>query len=154
MIALINDLAFSVGPTLVGGETLDLQYSNFDVEHVGEEAILDMIRKKTGALYEFSGRAGAMVGINQYDLNSPIVRSLSQYAVNCGIAFQLQDDILGLVGTQKELGKPIGSDIREGKRTAIVDFALRQASDGEKSQLLQTLVSSGNMCSFHRDTLN
>lgn len=139
VLSLINDLTLGVGPTLVEGETLDLQFSRFDVGSLGDEAIVDMLRRKTGALFEFAGATGAMIGLNQYDRQLPLVKALSNYALNCGIAFQLQDDILGILGDEQTLGKPIGSDVREGKRTAIVDFALKHASPRERETLLSIL---------------
>ena len=151
VISLVNDLTLDVGPTLVEGESLDLQYSNFNIETVGEDAILHMLWQKTGALYQFSGSAGAMIGVNKYDRDMPVVKALSEYSASCGIAFQLQDDILGLIGKQDELGKPIGSDIREGKRTAIVDFALKRASEKEKAYLIRIL---GNRRASKEETDN
>jgi geranylgeranyl diphosphate synthase type I len=55
------------------------------------------------------------------------------------MAFQLQDDILGILGNEKTLGKPVGSDIREGKRTAIVYHSLNASSRAERNLILKTL---------------
>jgi len=65
--------------------------------------------------------------------------ALSNFTSRCGTAFQLQDDILGIVGDEKQLGKPIGSDIREGKRTTIIYYAFRNASAQQKDILLSIL---------------
>ena len=80
-----------------------------------------------------------MLGLNTSDAGHPHVKALSTFASKCGTAFQLQDDILGLTGKEEQLGKPIGSDIREGKKTTIVYFALRSASEEERAFLLGTL---------------
>jgi geranylgeranyl diphosphate synthase type I len=70
------------------------------------------------------------------------VAALSRFASSCGTAFQLQDDILGLMGIEEQLGKPIGSDVREGKKTTIVFFALKSAGPDERAFLLSVLGNS------------
>jgi len=90
-------------------------------------------------LYEFAARAGAMLGLNNSDPNHPYVAALSRFASSCGTAFQLQDDVLGLMGKEKQLGKPIGSDVREGKKTTIVYHALKIATDAQRAFLLSVL---------------
>ena len=65
--------------------------------------------------------------------------ALSRFASRCGTAFQLQDDILGLLGKEEQLGKPVGSDVREGKKTTIVYFALRSATDEQRRFLFSVL---------------
>jgi geranylgeranyl diphosphate synthase type I len=109
------------------------------LESLNEEKILAMLWKKTGALYQFAGKAGAMIGIDQPNNKHPYVEALSQFTSHCGMAFQLQDDILGILGNEKTLGKPVGSDIREGKRTVIVYHSLSAASRSERSLILKTL---------------
>ena len=96
---------------------------------------------KTGVLYEFAARAGAMLGLDSSDDSDPRVVALSRFASRCGTAFQLQDDILGLMGKESQLGKPIGSDVREGKKTTIVYFALKSASERDRRFLLSALGS-------------
>ena len=100
---------------------------------VSEEAVLDMLWKKTGALYEFAGRAGAAIALNEA---APRHRRKSQaiarFGSLCGAAFQIQDDILGIVGDASQLGKPVGSDIREGKSTLLTLKALERADEGQR----------------------
>ncbi|MFQ6014273.1 MAG: polyprenyl synthetase family protein [Anaerolineae bacterium] len=139
VLYLIDNLKMQVQSTLVEGETLDIQYSKLPVKSLDQRLIIDMLWKKTGVLYEFAGRAGAMIGLNSCDSNNVLVKELSAFASKCGIAFQLQDDILGIVGDEDLLGKPVGSDIREGKRTTIVHYALSQANSHEKAKLLDIL---------------
>lgn len=142
VLTLLNRLETHVVSNLIYGEVLDVQFSLLDLERaigIGEEKVIEMIWLKTGVLYEFSATAGAMIGLGTEDFEEPRVRALANFASNCGIAFQLQDDILGVVGNAQELGKPIGSDIREGKKTTIVLEALRNADEGARKRILSVL---------------
>jgi len=69
------------------------------------------------------------------------LRILSKYAIPLGRAFQIQDDILGMFGSEKKLGKPIGSDIKEGKRTLLITEALKKASP-EENKFLNTCLGN------------
>jgi geranylgeranyl diphosphate synthase, type I len=138
-LMLINTLDTRVLCTLVDGEMLDVQYSRMPIEQLLPEQIEAMLWKKTGALYEFCGEAGATIGLNTPDLKHPYARALGQFCSTCGTAFQLQDDILGIIGDEKLLGKPVGSDIREGKRTLIVCHAYENASEKERKLMFETL---------------
>lgn len=138
-LKLIDTLDTYVLTTLVEGEVLDVQLSRSPIEELTEADIEDMLWKKTGALYEFCGAAGAAIGLNTPDLSHPLVTAISGFTSACGAAFQLQDDILGIVGDEKLLGKPVGSDIREGKRTVIVRSAYRKASPAQRELLNRVL---------------
>ena len=80
-----------------------------------------------------------MIGLNSPDSNHKWVGALSAFTGQCGTAFQLQDDILGIVGDERQLGKPVGSDIREGKRTTIVHFAMKNATSAQRHRLSELL---------------
>lgn len=138
---LIRELDSFVLNTLVAGEMLDIIYSRNSFESLNESSIIDMLWRKTGALYEFAGKAGAMIGLNIPEPNHPYVKAISSFTSKCGTAFQLQDDILGIVGDEKKLGKSIGSDIREGKKTIIVYHALKNASESQRQRLRSILGS-------------
>ncbi len=134
-LTLIKMLESYVINTLVSGETLDIQFAKQKIESFKPEQIIDMLWRKTGVLYEYSARAGAMIGLSTTDIDDKRVKALSGFTSKCGTAFQLQDDILGIVGNEKQLGKPIGSDIREGKRTIITYYAFKNASSQQKTKL-------------------
>ncbi len=142
ILELMRMLTWEVLNTLIEGETLDVQYSKLSFNNVSEELILDMLWKKTGILYEFAGSAGAMIGLNSKDRGHPWIKSIGRFTSQCGTAFQLKDDILGIVGNEKTLGKPVGADIREGKMTIIVHYALRHANTKEREKLLSVLGNS------------
>ena len=103
-----------------------------------------MMAGKTGALFAISALSGALIGSRQTDPDVPACSALAHFAELCGLAFQLQDDILGVTSTEKTLGKPIGSDIREGKPTILLLTAYENATEEEKEFLRRTVGTSKN----------
>lgn len=139
VLHLIAELFGPVEAQLVDGEALDVQFSLQELDAVSEADILDMMQKKTGVLYAFAATAGACIGLDTWRPDDPAVSALAAFARNCGIAFQLQDDALGIVGDSAATGKPVGADIREGKRTLIVMEALRNASPTQRREIFAAL---------------
>ncbi len=138
-LTLIRMLESYVLNTLVSGETLDIQFAKQPIESFKPEQITEMLWRKTGALYEYCARAGAMLGLNTTNTQDKRIVALSNFTGRCGTAFQLQDDILGIIGDEEQLGKPVGSDIREGKRTTIIYYAFKNASSQQKAKLKDVL---------------
>ncbi|MCK5805155.1 MAG: polyprenyl synthetase family protein [Lentisphaeria bacterium] len=124
---------------LIEGEMLDVQFSHRVLGRISEEEILRMLELKTGVLLEYAAVAGACIGLGTLPEEDPRIASLGLFARKCGVAFQLQDDILGVTGNEEHLGKPIGSDLREGKCTTIVLKALERANARQTSQLENVL---------------
>jgi len=137
VLYLIRDSEMRVQSTLIEGQVLDIQYSKLPIDSLNQDQILDMLWKKTGVLFEFPSKAGAMLGLNTTDPDHWLVQAISSFASRCGTAYQLQDDILGIVGDEEILGKPVGSDIREGKRTVILYYAFKNADSRQRRQLLK-----------------
>jgi geranylgeranyl diphosphate synthase type I len=73
---------------------------------------------------------------------SELIRAYSAYGLPLGEAFQLRDDVLGVYGDPAETGKPAGDDLREGKRTALVAFALDAATEPQAATLRRHLGDS------------
>lgn len=67
------------------------------------------------------------------------IEYILRFAIPLGIAFQIKDDIIGLLGDGNKIGKPVGSDIKEGKKTLLMSFAVENASAGDKEYLLSRL---------------
>ncbi len=109
------------------GQALDMLFE--ERRDIGEKEYLKMVSGKTGALIEASTKVGALLGRGKPEQ----VRALAEYGRLIGIAFQIHDDVLGLVGEEKKFGKPIGSDIREGKRTLVIVRALEATPDSRKT---------------------
>jgi geranylgeranyl diphosphate synthase type I len=136
---LIRRLEDELTNGLVAGEALDVLFANKKISELSEREVLEMLELKTGILYEFSAVAGASIGLGQTAAENPLIVRLGKFTRQCGTAFQLQDDILGIVGNERLLGKTVGSDIREGKRTTIVLHAYQNAGAAERDFLEQTL---------------
>ncbi len=129
----ILDLLTKAAITICEGQTWDMLYEKRDI--ISENEYFTMINGKTAALLESSAKAGAIIGGG----TNKMVRCLGNFGKYCGLAFQLVDDILGLISDEKTLGKPIGSDIREGKKTLIIVHFLNHASNEEKAEVLSIL---------------
>ncbi|MEX2250617.1 MAG: polyprenyl synthetase family protein [Acidimicrobiia bacterium] len=103
---------------LVEGQTRELQL-DFDLDH-GVDEYEQVIAGKTASLIRTSARLGALAA----DAADDVVESLSDWAWEVGMVFQIADDALDLVADEETIGKPAGSDIREGKFTMPVLEAL------------------------------
>jgi len=97
---------------------------------------LRMIYLKTGALFEASAKLGAIAAGKDRD----IVDAMGLYGRLVGIAFQVRDDVLGVFGDPRVTGKPVYSDLRRGKKTVLVLYALEKA-EGEARELLESVLS-------------
>jgi len=117
---------------------------------VSVDDYLLMIRKKTGKMVAVSTEIGGLIG----DATSDEIPALRSYGELVGRAFQVQDDLLDVVGDEKKFGKTIGGDLKEGKKTYLLLEALRRAR-GEDKKLLKTLiknrsVAKGKLREFRR----
>ena len=115
------------------GQTLDMMFEG--MENISEDEYFRMIGAKTAALFEVSAKCGGILG----GARKSQVEQLGKFAYNAGVGFQLVDDVLGLTADEKLLGKPVGSDIREGKRTLMMVHALKHASKEQRKTILGTL---------------
>ncbi len=136
---LIKRLEVDVTNGLVEGEALDVLFARRPINELTEAEVLRMLELKTGVLYEYAGIAGASIGLGKTVNDNGLIAAVGRFARKCGTAFQLQDDILGIIGDEKLLGKKVGSDIREGKRTTIVLHAYSNAGQAEREYLTRWL---------------
>jgi octaprenyl-diphosphate synthase len=122
--------ALSEATTLMAeGEVLQLVHS--DNLEIDEEEYLAVITRKTAALISAACQVGAILG----DARTEQERALKSYGHDLGIAFQLIDDALDYMGDVKELGKPVGNDIQQGKVTLPLIYALRNGNASDQRRL-------------------
>ncbi|MBP5288995.1 MAG: polyprenyl synthetase family protein [Clostridia bacterium] len=141
-LAILRLLEGEYGPRLIEGETVDTKngvlYGKGRFAGISRDTALGVIRGKTGALFAIAAGSGGMIGQSRAE-ETPEIRALFDFAEACGIAFQLQDDILGLTSTDGTLGKPVCSDIREGKPTVLLLTSFANATEEERAFLLETV---------------
>ncbi|HUV85730.1 MAG TPA: polyprenyl synthetase family protein [bacterium] len=130
-----TELAAAAVPAILAGETEDVRLSRAPLAEVTVEAVEDMLAKKTGVLYEWCARAGATVGGAAPD----VIAKLGAFGRSCGTAFQHVDDTLPYFADEGKTGKAAASDLREGKRTAVVLGAYRNAGAGDREYVEATL---------------
>jgi len=113
------------------GQALDIEFHHRKTVSLDE--YIEMIEKKTARLLELSVVVGATLG-GGTDTQIELLRAFAQ---NIGIAFQIQDDILDLTADVQELGKTIGQDIVEGKKTYLIIRATELVTKESHKKLLQ-----------------
>jgi geranylgeranyl diphosphate synthase, type II len=115
------------------GQAMDLAFEKRNNVTVPE--YFTMIARKTGRLISTSTELGALIGGGK-----PLtVRALRSFGAHLGRAFQLQDDLLDVIGDEKQFGKTIGGDIIEGKRTYMLLCALERSSGSDRKLLKDVL---------------
>jgi geranylgeranyl diphosphate synthase type I len=120
------------------GEQMDIDFENSP--EVTIDAYIEMVEKKTAVLFACAAEGGAIIGGG----SEKQIRDMKEYARLLGIGFQIWDDVLGLIGNEKVLGKPVGSDIRNGKRTLIVVHAMQTLGPKGRKRNVRTLNALGN----------
>ncbi len=115
------------------GQQMDIDYESSS--QVSVDQYLSMIEKKTAVLFACAAKGATIISDGTEEQET----GMWEYARLLGLGFQIWDDVLGVTAEEKELGKPIGSDIRNGKRTLIVLHALENLDDNGREQLLSIL---------------
>jgi len=121
-LSAVSFLAANAGlHGMIGGQVMDLAFE----EKTPEAAELqDMYTRKTGALLIAAASLGCIAAGK---CDEQTLKSAAKYGYNLGLAFQIIDDILDVTSTEKTLGKPIGSDEKNGKTTFVTIFGLDKA---------------------------
>lgn len=113
---------------MIGGQTADIEAEDMG-ERVTEELLLFIHEHKTAALIQSAMMTGAILaGASDED-----VEKIERIGYDIGIAFQIQDDILDVIGNEQTLGKPIGSDEKNNKVTYVTLKGLEQAQADQKA---------------------
>jgi geranylgeranyl diphosphate synthase, type II len=121
----------------IEGQSIELGWRRDNATHLSESDYLEMILKKT-CWYTtiFPLRVGALIGSR----NEPNLDRFIRFGFFAGAAFQIQDDLLNLVGDPVKYGKELNGDIHEGKRTLMLIRLLEQAAPDERSRLTAILA--------------
>lgn len=112
----------------------------FDIKMAEEKRIpsqseyIKMIGKKTAALFDVSCSMGAICATK----NKKDISNLSSFGKNLGIAFQITDDLIGVMGDPRLTKKPVGNDLREGKKSLPILMAIKQAKGKNKKIILKS----------------
>ncbi len=119
----------------------NMQRQNWQLD---KDAYFEIIKDKTAVMFESCCYLGALAS----QADNEQVEGLSVFGLNVGLAFQITDDLLDIVGNENMAGKTLGSDFLKGKITLPVIHLLTTASNGEKETVMQQLSDAG---SFHGD---
>lgn len=116
------------------GQALDVDMASSSKFSSGAQYI-NMISKKTAALFETSCEVGALCA----QTSKSDVDNLARFGRNIGVAFQLVDDLIGVAGDPRVTKKPVGNDIREGKKTLPILLAIKKAKGEDRDKILRVL---------------
>jgi len=139
IIRVVNELAFAAGVRgMVSGQVVDIQSSR---KRVDSETLHFIHSHKTGCLITAAARAGAILA----GASSPDLDKVTEFATQLGLAFQITDDILDVVGETDVIGKRIGSDERHKKATFPSIFGLEEAKKKAKVAVDDAIVALGGL---------
>lgn len=135
---------------MIGGQTVDVELTN---RPIPEEKLDFIYRLKTGALLE----ASLMIGAVMAGASEDEVKKMEEVASLVGVAFQIQDDILDVTGSEEELGKPVLSDEKNNKTTYVTLKGLEKAKADEEEisrRAVQLLCSLEGDHEFLEELIN
>lgn len=136
VIELVSRLAKSC-VDVCEGQLMDISMANSE-KIPSQSQYIKMIEKKTAALFEVSCAMGAICA----NAKRKEVSNLSSFGKNLGIAFQITDDLIGVLGDPKITKKPVGNDLREGKKSLPILLAINRAKGENKEIILKTFSNS------------
>ncbi len=129
----VLDLLIGLTQKMVEGELLQIQKLG---KAVSEAEYFDLIFRKTACLFAVSMRLGAaLAGATEEEENA-----LAAYGRAVGLAFQIVDDVLDLTATEEVLGKPVASDLREGKATLSVIHSMDHGTAADRQAIQRVLA--------------
>lgn len=148
LVQVLKEMSIAAGPNgMVGGQVIDMLSEG---KRISMEELRKMHMGKTGALFRAAIRSGAILG----GASEAQLAALTTYADCFGLAFQITDDILDVVGDEAVIGKPVGSDERNEKSTYVTLTSLEEAKKlaaDTVQQALDALEVFGDEAKFLRD---
>ena len=119
------------------GQLLDIKMAE-ERKIPSQAEYITMIGKKTAALFDVSCAMGAICATTK----ASDISNLSSFGRNLGIAFQITDDLIGVMGDPKITKKPVGNDLREGKKSLPILMAIKSAKGSDKKIILKAFGNS------------
>jgi octaprenyl-diphosphate synthase len=139
----VLDLLISLTQLMVEGELLQIQKLG---RPVSEAEYYDLIFRKTASLFSVSMQLGATLA----GATAAQMEALANYGRAVGLAFQIVDDVLDLTATEEVLGKPVASDLREGKTTLPVIHSLEHGTAAD-AQVIHRVLEDGGFARSTRE---
>ena len=143
----VMDLLTELTQQMVEGELLQAQVLG---QSISREVHLDLIYRKTACLFATSMQLGGILAQGTEDQ----IKRLRDYGRNVGMAFQIVDDVLDLTANEEVLGKPVASDLREGKATLAVINALERCDAAERAKIEKVLTDRAFNGVTHADIIS
>jgi len=129
----VIDIIAEATSQMIEGELLEYYMSGRP--DITESLYLEILGKKTASLFSASCQIGGMLG----DPSSAFTSKLKEFGRYLGLSFQIIDDLLDFTGDEVTLGKPILSDLREGRITLPLIYCLGQVSSGDRAELAKVI---------------
>ena len=142
----VLELLIGLTQQMVEGELMQMERLG---RVIGESEHLDLIYRKTACLFSISMKLGSVLG----NASARDEERLGEYGRNLGLAFQIVDDVLDLTASEEVLGKPVASDLREGKVTMAVIHALDHCTPDERKRIETVLDERCFSSVSHEDVL-
>ncbi len=150
IVKIVEEVSRAAGTDgLIGGQVVDLESEGIQVV---SDTLAYIHEHKTGALFRAAVRSGALLA----GADARQLQALTDYAAAFGLAFQITDDILDITGDERELGKPVKSDLVKKKATYPAVFGIEQARSLAAEQVnkaLHSLEIFGSRAEFLRETV-
>jgi len=142
----ILDILTEVTRKMVEGELIQLSFNgSLDIT---EERHLEISMRKTAFLFSACSRIGAILG----SASDARQEDLGRYGMNIGMAFQLVDDVLDFTSTESTLGKPVVSDLKDGRLTLPLIYIIREG-EPEHRELVKTVVRENGFSTVGKDVI-
>ena len=135
----ILDILIEATRKMIEGELIQLSFNG--KAEITEEQHLDISTRKTAYLFSACSQIGGILG----SVDDKKEELLRLYGMNIGLAFQLVDDVLDFTSNESTLGKPVGSDLNEGKLTLPLIYLMREGA-AEHGELIRNALMNQTVC--------
>jgi octaprenyl-diphosphate synthase len=142
----VLDVLIELTQQMVEGELLQMEKLG---KCISLDEHFDLIYRKTACLFSVSMKMGALLGKASEEQEA----LLAEYGRNLGLAFQIVDDVLDLTASEEVLGKPVASDLREGKVTMAVIHTLERCTPAERKLVEKVLEERAFVTVQHEQIL-